>query len=64
MSLGTETDLGAGQIVLNEDPAPPESDTAAPFFRPMSIGAKRSPLSATAEYLLAGVRQLCLMPIG
>jgi len=34
-------------------PAPPQRDTTAPTFRPMSIVAKRSPISATAELLLS-----------
>jgi len=42
-----------GHIVLDRDPAPrPKRGTApAPNFRPMSIVAKRSPISATAEHL-------------
>ena len=54
MPLGTEVGLGPGHIVLNEDPATPtESGTAAtPTFRPVSIVAKRSPISAMAELLL------------
>ena len=45
--------LGPGDIVLGGDPAPPvtERGTAAPTFQPMSIVAKRSPISATAEIL-------------
>ena len=40
-------------IVLDADLAPPmERGTAAPTFRLMSIVAKRSPISATAELLL------------
>jgi len=39
-------------IVLDGDPAPStEMGTAAPTFRPMSIVAKRSPISATTEFL-------------
>jgi len=51
--LGTEVDLGPGDIVLDGDPAAPtEKGTAAPStFRPMSSVAKRSPISATAEVL-------------
>jgi len=43
-----------GHIVLDVDPAPStERGTASPTFRrPMSIMAKRSPISATAELLL------------
>ena len=54
-----EIGLGPGDIVLDGEPAPPhgKGDT----FRPMSIVAKRSPISAAAELLLAGVRRLCLL---
>ena len=48
MPLGTEAGLGPGDIVLDGDPGPP----TAPNFRPMSVVAKRSPISATAELLL------------
>jgi len=49
--LGTEVGLGPGDIV--SDPAPPwKGNTAAPIFRPMSIAAKRSLISTTAELLL------------
>jgi len=52
MPLGTEVGLGPGDIVLDVDAAPPtERGTAAPRFRPMSIVAKLSPISATAELL-------------
>jgi len=52
--LGTEVGLDPGHVVLDGDPAlPPERGTAAPpTFRPMSIVAKRSPISATAEVFL------------
>jgi len=37
--------------VLDVDPAPPrEMGTAPPTFRPMSVVAKRSSVSATAEF--------------
>jgi len=51
MPLATEVGLGPGNVVLDGDPAPPtERGTAAPpTFQPMSIVAKRSPISATAE---------------
>jgi len=53
MPLGTEVGLSPGDIVLDGDPAPlpprKGARTAAPIFRPMSIVAKRSPISATAE---------------
>ena len=53
MSLGVNVSLGPGDIVSDGDPAPLESGTTtAPSFRPMSIVAKRSPISATAEHLL------------
>ena len=51
MPLGTKVVLGAGHIVLDGDPAPPEKGHT-PNFRPMSVVAKRSPISATAELLL------------
>jgi len=48
-----EVGLGPGDIVLDRGPAfPTERGTVAPSFRPMSIVAKRSPTSATAELLL------------
>jgi len=53
MPLGTEVGLGSGYVVLDGDPAPlpMERGTAAPTFQPMSIVAKRLPISATAELL-------------
>jgi len=52
MLLGMEVVLGPGDIVLDEDLAPPtEMGITAPTFRPMSIVAKRLPISATAELL-------------
>ena len=51
MPLGTEADIDKGDIVLDEDPAPPKGVQQPPSFRPMSIVAKRSPISATAEHL-------------
>ena len=57
MSLG-ELGLGPGYIVLDGDPVPlAERGTAAPTFRPMSIVAKWSPISATAE--LSSEMQYC-----
>jgi len=53
MPLGTEADLGPGDTALDEEPAPPGRGTASPSFRLMSIVAKRSPISATAEHLLS-----------
>jgi len=53
MPLGMEVALGPGDIVLDGDPAPRKGGTAAPpTFRPMSVVAKWSPISATAELLL------------
>ena len=51
MKLGTEVGLGPGHIVLDGDPAPPPQRSTAPNFRRLSIVAKRSPISATAEQL-------------
>ena len=43
---------GPGDILLDEAPAPlPKRGIAAPTFRPMSLVAKRSGISATAELL-------------
>jgi len=51
--LGMEVGLSPGDV-LDGDPAPPiERGTAAPTFRLMSIVARRSPISATAELLFA-----------
>jgi len=53
MPLSNEVGLGPGHIVLDGDPAgtqPPQQPV--PTFRPMSIVAKWSPISATAEILL------------
>ena len=53
MPHGTVVDLGPGYIVLDGAQLPlPERDTAAPLFRAMSVVAKWSPISATAELLL------------
>jgi len=52
MPLGTEVDLGPGHTVLHGDPSTPRKGAQQPpTFRPMSIVAKRSPISATAELL-------------
>jgi len=52
MPLATEVGLGPGRIVLDGDSDPStERGTPAPTFRAMSIAAKRSPISATAERL-------------
>jgi len=50
--LGKEVSRGPGQIVLDRDPAPHgKGHSSPPTFRPMSIVAKRTPISATAELL-------------
>jgi len=51
MPLGTKVGLGPGRIVLHEDQAPPLKRGTAPNFLPMSIVAKRSPISSTVEHL-------------
>jgi len=54
MKLGVEVGLSPGHIVLDGVPAPPPQKRCnSPLnFRPMSIVAKRLPISATAEHLL------------
>ena len=51
MPLGMEVGLGRGHIVLHGTQLPLKRDTA-PNFRPMSIVAKRSPISAASAELL------------
>jgi len=51
MPLGTKVGLCPGHIVLHGHPAPPKGAQPATNFRPMSIVAKRSPISAAAEHL-------------
>jgi len=52
MPLGKEVGLGPGHIVLDGDQVGTQRPTAAPpHFRPMSIVAKRSPISATPQLL-------------
>jgi len=55
MPLGTEVGLGPGHIVLDGNPAPPKKGGTPRNRRPMSIVAKRSPISATAELLFLSV---------
>jgi len=50
MPLGTEVGLSLGHIVLDGHPALPLKKGHGPNFRPMSIVAKRLPISATAEH--------------
>jgi len=53
MPLGKEVGLGPGHIVLDGDPVATQlPQQPLPTFRRMSIVAKRSPISATAELLL------------
>ena len=52
MPLGREVGLGPSDIVLDGDPQLPLKRGTAPNFGPISIVAKRSPVSATAEHLL------------
>ena len=54
MPLGMQVGLGPGDIVLDGDRAlpPRKGGTVAPTFWAMSVVAKRSPTSATAELLL------------
>jgi len=49
MELGVDVDLGPGHM---ETQLPLPKKGTAPNFRPMSIVAKGSPISATAEHLL------------
>ena len=52
MPLGMEVGLGPDHTLIGEDPAPlTKKGHSHPNFRPMSIVAKRSPISATAELL-------------
>jgi len=51
MPLGTEVGLGPGDILLDGNPAPPKRGNSTPSLWPMSIVAKRSPISETAEPL-------------
>jgi len=62
MPLGMEVSLGPGHIVLDGDPAPLIRGTA-PQFRPVSVVAKQSPVSATAEHLCSLTTQLSVMEI-
>jgi len=59
MPLGTELGLGPGHIVLDRNPASPRKGAQqTPTFRPISIVAKRSPISATAKLLYLSKCQL------
>jgi len=64
MTLGREVGLGPSDIVLDGDqapPPPPKKKGAASNFRPMSIVAKRSPISATAEHLFTQLMHTIFM---
>jgi len=56
MPLGGEVGLGPGHIVLDGDPAPPPlKGHSLPSFWSMSVVAKQSPISATAEHFFISV---------
>ena len=59
MKLGMEVGLCLGHFVLDRDLAPLPKRGTYPSFRPMSIVAKRSPVSASAEPLLVLCGRLC-----
>ena len=59
MPLGKKVGLVPGDIVFDVDPAPLPRGRA-PNFWPMSIVAKRSPISATAEHLCIFVSFCCV----
>ena len=52
MPLGTKVGLGPGHSVLDEDSASPKGPQS-PNFGPMSVVAKRSPVSVNDEHLLS-----------
>ena len=58
MKLGMQVGLGPWHIVLDGIQLPSQRGTA-PNFRPISIVAKLSPISATVEHLLS--MDLCLI---
>jgi len=53
MPFGMEVGFGRGDIVFDRDPASPteRAQQPPPSFQPMSIVAKWSPISLTAELL-------------
>jgi len=54
MLIGVEVGRDPSDIVLDGDPVhPPQKGAQPPNFRPVSIVAKRSPISDTAEHLLS-----------
>jgi len=53
MPLGMKVGLGPGDIVLDGDSASPHrKGHSPPLFRPVSIVAKQSPISATAKLVI------------
>jgi len=52
MPLDKEVGLGPGHAVLDGDPVGTQPPQPLFTFRPMSIVAKRSPISATAALVL------------
>jgi len=56
--------LGPDDIVLHGAQLPPKRGTAHHNFRPMSIAAKWSPISATAELLLVHNVSIKLSTLG
>jgi len=62
--LGTEVGLGPGNIVFDGSPAPPRKGAQqpiSPLFGPRLLWRKRSPISASAELLLAEVKRLYIL---
>jgi len=51
MPLGTDADLGPGQLVLDGDPAPPPRKHSSHLFLAHIYCGKQSPISDTAELL-------------
>jgi len=51
MPLGTEVGLSPGDVVLDEDQAPPQKVAQPPLFGPCVLWP-RSPISATAELVI------------
>jgi len=58
--LGTDVDIGAGHIVLDEFPALRERGTAPPPLLGPCLLWPRSPISATAELLLLSCQYVFL----
>jgi len=60
MPLGIEVGLGPGDIVLDGDPVPPRKGAQQlPTFRLISVVAKQSPISETAELLYNQATNIC-----